>query len=126
MSKRRPLVAGNWKMHGTQADAAALVNGIKQGLADVKAAEVAVCPPFILIPLVSALLKGVAVAWGGQNLSVHKSGAYTGEIRRRPGRGPDSHFVRRRDARRARGQPDRGRGRAQSRCRGDDARDRRA
>ena len=80
MSKRRPLVAGNWKMHSTQADAAALVNGIKQGLADVKAAEVAVCPPFILIPLVSALLKGVAVAWGGQNLSVHKSGAYTGEI----------------------------------------------
>ncbi|MBI3569947.1 MAG: triose-phosphate isomerase [Gammaproteobacteria bacterium] len=80
MSKRRPLVAGNWKMHGTQAEAAALVQGIRQGLATVKAAEVAVCPPAILIPSVAALLKGSAVAWGGQNLSAHKSGAYTGEI----------------------------------------------
>ena len=80
MSKRRPLVAGNWKMHGTQAEAAALINGICQGLANVKAAEVAVCPPTILIPPVSALLKGSVVAWGGQNLSAHKSGAYTGEI----------------------------------------------
>lgn len=80
MSKRRPLVAGNWKMHGTQAEAAALVQGIRQGLATVKVAEVAVCPPAILIPSVAALLKGSAVVWGGQNLSVHKSGAYTGEI----------------------------------------------
>ena len=80
MSKRRPLVAGNWKMHGNQAEATALVHGIRHGLADVKVAEIAVCPPFILIPLVSTLLKGSAVAWGGQNLSVHKSGAYTGEV----------------------------------------------
>src|SRR3989338_11578985 len=80
MSKRRPLVAGNWKMHSTQADAAALVNGTRRGLACVKRAKIAVCPPYILIPLVSILLKGSAVAWGGQNLSVHKSGAYTGEI----------------------------------------------
>lgn len=80
MSKRRPLVAGNWKMHGNQAEATALVNGIRGGLADVQVAEIAVCPPFILIPLVSALLKGSVVAWGGQNLSAHKSGAYTGEI----------------------------------------------
>ncbi len=80
MSKRRPLVAGNWKMHGNQAEATALVNGIRGGLADVKIAEIAVCPPFILIPLVSTLLKGSPVAWGGQNLSAHKSGAYTGEV----------------------------------------------
>lgn len=79
MSKRRPLVAGNWKMHGNQAESAALVNGIKQGLASVNTAEVAVCPPFILIPLVASLLKGSNAAWGGQNLSVHESGAYTGE-----------------------------------------------
>jgi triosephosphate isomerase len=80
MSKRRPLVAGNWKMHGTQAEAAALVSGVRQGLATVQTAEVAVCPPAILIPSVAALLKGSALAWGGQNLSAHKSGAYTGEI----------------------------------------------
>ncbi len=80
MSKRRPLVAGNWKMNGNQAESTALVNGIKQGLASVNTAEVAVCPPFILIPLVATLLKGSPAVWGGQNLSVHKSGAYTGEI----------------------------------------------
>src|SRR3990172_6908437 len=80
MSTRRPLIAGNWKMHGNQAETTALANGIRQGLAGVKRAEIAVCPPYILIPLVSILLKGSAVAWGGQNLSVHKSGAYTGEI----------------------------------------------
>ncbi len=80
MAMRRALVAGNWKMHGSQADATALVNGIVRGLADVKNADVAVCPPFILIPLAATLLRGSMVAWGGQNLSVHKSGAYTGEV----------------------------------------------
>jgi triosephosphate isomerase len=39
-----------------------------------------VCPPYILIPLAAEKLAGSPVAWGGQNLSVHKSGAYTGEI----------------------------------------------
>lgn len=80
MSKRRVLVAGNWKMHGNQADATALVSGIVRGLPKVRNADLAVCPPYILIPLVAALLKGGAVAWGGQNLSAHPSGAYTGEI----------------------------------------------
>jgi triosephosphate isomerase len=79
-SKRRPLVAGNWKMNGSRADAAALVNAIKQGLGSVKNAEVAVCPPAILIPLVATIIDGTPIAWGGQNLSVHKSGAYTGEV----------------------------------------------
>jgi triosephosphate isomerase len=80
MAKRRTLVAGNWKMHGSQAEATALVNGIVRGLPDAHHADVALCPPFILIPLVATLLKGRAAAWGGQNLSVHKSGAYTGEV----------------------------------------------
>jgi triosephosphate isomerase len=80
MSKRRPLVAGNWKMNGSRAEATVLVNGIRQGLSTVKNAEVAICPPFILIPLVSTLLDSAGIAWGGQNLSVQKSGAYTGEV----------------------------------------------
>ena len=80
MSKRRPLVAGNWKMNGTRAEAAALVDGIKNGVSSASKAEVAVCPPFILVPLVAERPAGSAVVWGGQNLSVHKSGAYTGEV----------------------------------------------
>ncbi|MDA8420994.1 MAG: triose-phosphate isomerase [Pseudomonadota bacterium] len=77
---RRPVVAGNWKMNGTQAEAAALVGGIEQGLAGVRHAELLVCPPFVLIPVVAEWLGGSRIAWGGQNLSAHKSGAYTGEV----------------------------------------------
>ena len=80
MSSRRPLVAGNWKMHGNRADTAALVGAIRTGVGTVSVAEVAVCPPFILIPLVAEKLSGSPVFWGGQNLSTHKFGAYTGEI----------------------------------------------
>ena len=80
MGKRRPLVAGNWKMNGSRAESAALVDAVKAGVSAASKAEVVVCPPFILIPLVAEKLAGSAVAWGGQNLSVHKSGAYTGEI----------------------------------------------
>ena len=79
MAKRRPLVAGNWKMNGSRSESAALLEGIRRGTG-VSQADVAVCPPFILIPLAAEKLAGSPVAWGGQNLSVHQSGAYTGEI----------------------------------------------
>ncbi len=77
---RQPLVAGNWKMNGSRAGVAELLDGIKAGMAEVTTAEVAVCPPFVFIPEVAARLQGTAVAWGGQNLSTHASGAYTGEV----------------------------------------------
>lgn len=80
MAQRRTLVAGNWKMNGSRTESAALLNGIKNGVSAASRAEVAVCPPYILIPLAAERLAGSAVVWGGQNLSVHKSGAYTGEI----------------------------------------------
>jgi triosephosphate isomerase len=78
---RQPLVAGNWKMNGSRADSSALMQGIVSGLDGLQGVDVAVCPPFILIPMVGTLLgDGAAVAWGGQNLDVHDSGAYTGEV----------------------------------------------
>ncbi|MBT3047745.1 MAG: triose-phosphate isomerase [Candidatus Thiodiazotropha sp. (ex Clathrolucina costata)] len=77
---RRPLVAGNWKMNGSLESVRSLLEGIKQGVGDVKNAEVAVCPPFIYIPEVVQLLSGSDVAWGGQDLSTESSGAYTGEV----------------------------------------------
>lgn len=80
MAQRRPLVAGNWKMNGSRTESAALLDGIRKGMSTASRAEAAVCPPYILIPLAAEKLAGGAVAWGGQNLSVHKSGAYTGEI----------------------------------------------
>lgn len=80
MVQRRPLVAGNWKMNGSRTESAALLDGVRKGISHASKAEVAVCPPFILIALAAEKLAGSPVVWGGQNLSVHKSGAYTGEI----------------------------------------------
>ncbi|MFL6655819.1 MAG: triose-phosphate isomerase family protein, partial [Sulfurifustis sp.] len=82
MSERRPFVAGNWKMNGTRAQAATLIDGILKERASLGSVDVAVCPPFILIPLVADRLRiaGANIAWGGQNLDAHASGAYTGEI----------------------------------------------
>jgi triosephosphate isomerase len=57
-----------------------LLDGIKSGVADVKNAEVAVCPPYVFIPEVEKLLSGSDIAWGGQDLSKESSGAYTGEV----------------------------------------------
>jgi triosephosphate isomerase len=80
MIMRQPLVAGNWKMNGSVEEIKTLLDGILAGMAEVKVAEVAVCPPAIYIPQVQAALSGSPVAWGGQDISVHDSGAYTGEI----------------------------------------------
>jgi triosephosphate isomerase len=77
---RQPLVAGNWKMNGSRESIASLLNGIKGGMGEVTVAEVAVCPPFAYLRDVQELLEGSAVAWGGQDLSIHQSGAYTGEV----------------------------------------------
>jgi triosephosphate isomerase len=67
-------------MNGTRAGVAELLEGIKAGMGAAPNAEVAVCPPFVFIPEAAARLAGTAVACGGQNLSTHASGAYTGEI----------------------------------------------
>jgi triosephosphate isomerase len=76
---RQILVAGNWKMNGSRESIGSLLDGVKAGMGDVNNAEVAVCAPAIYIPLVEELLSGSAVTWGGEDLSVHASGAYTGE-----------------------------------------------
>ena len=76
---RQPLVAGNWKMNGSRESVKALLDGIKAGMGDVTTAEVAVCSPHILLGYVQKQLDGSAIAWGGQDISAHESGAYTGE-----------------------------------------------
>ena len=77
---RQPLVAGNWKMNGSREESATLLDGVLAGMGDISKAEVAVCPPAILIPLAVEKMTGSAVKVGGQNLDYHASGAYTGEI----------------------------------------------
>lgn len=77
---RRSLIAGNWKMHGSRSSVAVLLDGIQSGMTAVRNAEVAVCPPFVYLAQVQTQLTGGAVAWGAQNLSHEKSGAFTGEV----------------------------------------------
>jgi len=77
---RQPLVTGNWKMNGSQDFVRTLLNGLKQEIGSVHKAEVAVCPPFMYIPLTAELLQGTPISWGAQNLSTESAGAFTGEI----------------------------------------------
>ncbi|MET0049469.1 MAG: triose-phosphate isomerase [Candidatus Thiodiazotropha sp.] len=77
---RRPLVAGNWKMNGSLESVRSLLDGIKNGIGTVNNAEVAVCPPYVYIPEAQKKLNGSEIGWGGQDLSIESSGAFTGEV----------------------------------------------
>ncbi|MEN8180031.1 MAG: triose-phosphate isomerase, partial [Pseudomonadota bacterium] len=77
---RKPFVAGNWKMNGSLESVRELLDGIKRGIADVKNADVVVCPSYVYIPEAQQQLAGSEVAWGAQDLSIESAGAFTGEI----------------------------------------------
>ena len=78
---RQTLVAGNWKMNGTRSSVTDLTGAVKQGMATVKSAQVAVCPPFVYLTEVAKMLQGTAIALGGQDLCPETGeGAYTGEV----------------------------------------------
>jgi len=77
---RQPLVAGNWKMNGSVQSVRELLSGLKAGIGDISKCEVAVCPPYVFIPMAQAELSGTPIPWGGQNLSTEQPGAFTGEI----------------------------------------------
>src|SRR5216117_214019 len=81
MEKERKLViAGNWKMNKTVAEALDLVAGIKRGLKGVKEVDIVVCPPFTALSEVSKAILDSNIRLGAQNMSEHNYGAYTGEI----------------------------------------------
>jgi triosephosphate isomerase len=77
---RKPLVAGNWKMHGSRADNAALLSALLDRLPAQAAAEVMVCPPFVYLHETGRLLKDSDVALGAQSLCAEAQGAFTGEV----------------------------------------------
>jgi triosephosphate isomerase (TIM) len=82
--QRRPLIAGNWKMHMTHLDAIGLVQKLAFSLKDkeLEAVEVVVLPPFTALRSVQTLVTGdkLDVGYGAQDLSAQDSGAYTGEV----------------------------------------------
>lgn len=76
---RRPLLAGNWKMHLNLTQSVALAK-LVAGDAAAASGEVAVCVPFTAISVVSAVIKGSPVRLGAQDVHWEASGAFTGEI----------------------------------------------
>ena len=77
---RTPLVVGNWKMNGSLAANANLLDGLLRELQDLTVARCAVCVPYPYLNQVADLLKGSRIEWGAQNVSEHDAGAYTGEV----------------------------------------------
>jgi triosephosphate isomerase len=77
---RTRLVAGNWKMHGSRATNARLLEAVQAGARQAPGVTIVVCVPFPYLQQAAAALEGSAIAWGGQTLSEHDTGAYTGEV----------------------------------------------
>ncbi len=80
MNQRRPLIAGNWKMHKTGEEAVAYAKALKPLVADVASVDIMIAPPFTALGSVAAEIKGTAIGLSAQNLDWHPEGAYTGEI----------------------------------------------
>lgn len=76
---RKPIIAGNWKMHYTVEEAVKVAKELK-GLVKGASADVVICAPFIQLPALVAELKGSNVKVGAQNMHFEEKGAYTGEI----------------------------------------------
>lgn len=77
---RKPLVAGNWKMHGSSQFTEDLIEGLKQAASDADGVDIAVCPPFPYLALASKCLENTRIALGAQNVCDQDEGAYTAEV----------------------------------------------
>jgi triosephosphate isomerase len=76
---KKKLIAGNWKMNGSLLTNAVLVKQLLAGL-ETPACEVAVCVPSVYLAQMQALIEGSALGLGAQDVSMHESGAFTGEV----------------------------------------------
>jgi triosephosphate isomerase (TIM) len=77
---RRPIVAGNWKMHGSRAENARLIEEIAGGYPAETGADCIVCPPFVYLQEVGRMLRDTPIALGAQDTCAEAHGAFTGEI----------------------------------------------
>ena len=77
---RTPIVAGNWKMNKTVEQARVLVAELVPGLQAISGVEKVLCPPFMAVMPIYAMLIGTGVGLGAQNLHWEASGAFTGEV----------------------------------------------
>ncbi len=77
---RKPMMAGNWKMNKTIAEATALAQAIVAAVGNEESVERVICPPFVALPAVAAVVAGSGIGVGAQNMHWEHSGAYTGEV----------------------------------------------
>ncbi len=77
---RQKLVAGNWKLNGSKASIESLMGGILAGLEGMDNVAVAVCPPYVYIPMTQALVAGSRIGLGSQDIADQDAGAFTGEV----------------------------------------------
>jgi triosephosphate isomerase len=80
MSSRKKLIAGNWKMNKTSADAVALAGELVTTIGKQTDVDVAICPPFTSLESVAKAIDGSTVKLGAQNMHFEASGAFTGEV----------------------------------------------
>ncbi|WP_297637530.1 triose-phosphate isomerase [uncultured Clostridium sp.] len=76
---RKAIIAGNWKMHKTPAEAAEMINELKTLVKDATC-DVVICPTFVCLPAAIEAAKGSNVKIGAQNMHFEESGAFTGEV----------------------------------------------
>jgi triosephosphate isomerase len=77
---RKKLIAGNWKMNKTSADAVSLARELVLSVGSQPDVEVVICPPFTALEAVAAAIDGSLIKLGAQNMHFEASGAFTGEI----------------------------------------------
>ncbi len=77
---RRPIIAGNWKMHMTVPEASLLLHGIMPSCSGLEDREVVVAPPFTALLASAVLLRGTGIKLAAQNMHHEQKGAYTGEV----------------------------------------------
>ena len=77
---RKLIIAGNWKMNKTVAEALDLINDLLRELANIKEVDIVICPPFSALCEASKATLNSNIRLGAQNMSEHNYGAYTGEI----------------------------------------------
>src|SRR5277367_6524281 len=77
---RRPIMAGNWKMHKTPSQTSASFEIFRPLVADTTRVGIVICAPFVDLPAADAATRGTNIEIGGQNLHWAKEGAYTGEV----------------------------------------------
>jgi triosephosphate isomerase len=80
MSSRIPVIAGNWKMHKTVAEAEAFIGALLPRISSVDGVEVAICPPYTALAAMVDSARGSQVTVYAQNLHQEDSGAFTGEV----------------------------------------------